>query len=174
VEQGSGGNGNSNNNSLIISPPTSLQLHQQSAQSSNTSNQQQTITPVLYRVVPTTNYGNNSNTSSLTSIITRNEADGTANNNGEFYCFLLNKLGINLMIFLGPNSSTNNYQQVNQMANTQEANHQQQQLILSNISNNSNNNYTNYNSGTVAITSTSGFGAAANSTIARPMQKVKL
>lgn len=94
---------NSNNNSLVISPPSSLQLHPSSQTSltssstaSATSNQQQqTITPsVLYtvqRVVSTSqlqqlpsNYGNNSNASSLTSIIARNETDcGLPNNNGE-------------------------------------------------------------------------------------------
>lgn len=94
-------NANSNNNSLVISPPSSLQLHPSSQTSSSsasaTSNQQQqTITPsVLYtvqRVVSTSqlqqlpsNYGNNSNASSLTSIIARNETDcGLPNNNGEF------------------------------------------------------------------------------------------
>lgn len=96
-------NNNSNNNSLVISPPSSLQLHPSSQTSltsssttSATSNQQQqTITPsVLYtvqRVVSTSqlqqlpsNYGNNSNASSLTSIIARNETDcGLPNNNGE-------------------------------------------------------------------------------------------
>ena len=96
---------NNNNNSLVISPPSSLQLHQSSQQSlasSNTSSltssqqqqqQQQTITPsVLYtvqRVVPTSqlpsNYGSNSNASSLSSIIARNETDcGLPNNNGKF------------------------------------------------------------------------------------------
>jgi hypothetical protein len=93
---------NNNSNSLVISPPSSLQLHPSSQTSltsstaSATSNQQQqTITPsVLYtvqRVVSTSqlqqlpsNYGNNSNASSLTSIIARNETDcGLPNNNGE-------------------------------------------------------------------------------------------
>lgn len=97
-------NNNNNNNSLVISPPSSLQLHPSSQTSltssstaSATSNQQQTITPsVLYtvqRVVSTsqlqqlpTNYGNNSNASSLTSIIARNETDcGLPNNNGESF-----------------------------------------------------------------------------------------
>lgn len=110
VEQLSGSStnnsNNSNNNSLVISPPSSLQLHQ-SSQSSNPSSatssqqQQQTITPsVLYtvqRVVPasqlTSNYGSNSNASSLSSIIARNETDcGLPNNNGEsssvFTCLL--------------------------------------------------------------------------------------
>lgn len=92
-----------NNSSKIISPPSSLQLHPSSQNSltsssttSATSNQQQqTITPsMLYtvqRVVSTSqlqqlpsNYGNNSNASSLTSIIARNETDcGLPNNNGE-------------------------------------------------------------------------------------------
>jgi hypothetical protein len=100
----SNSNNNNNNNSLVISPPSSLQLHQSSQQSLASSNassvtssqqqQQQTITPsVLYtvqRVVPTSqlpsNYGSNSNASSLTSIITRNETDcGLPNNNGEFH-----------------------------------------------------------------------------------------
>lgn len=96
-------NNNSSNSSMIISPPSSLQLHPSSQTSltssstaSATSNQQQqTITPsVLYtvqRVVSTSqlqqlpsNYGNNSNASSLTSIIARNESDcGLPNNNGE-------------------------------------------------------------------------------------------
>lgn len=103
VEQLNGNNtNNNNNNSLVISPPSSLQLHQSSQQSlasSNTSSvtssqqQQQTITPsVLYtvqRVVPTSqlpsNYGSNSNASSLSSIIARNETDcGLPNNNGKF------------------------------------------------------------------------------------------
>jgi hypothetical protein len=100
VEQLNNNNNNSNNNSLVISPPSSLQLHPSSQTSSSsasaTSNQQQqTITPsVLYtvqRVVSTSqlqqlpsNYGNNSNASSLTSIIARNETDcGLPNNNGE-------------------------------------------------------------------------------------------
>lgn len=94
-------NNSSNNNSLIISPPSSLQLHPSSQQSSSstsaTSNQQQqTITPsVLYtvqRVVSTSqlqqlpsNYGNNSNASSLTNIIARNEADCGLPNNGESF-----------------------------------------------------------------------------------------
>lgn len=97
----------SNNNSLVVSPPSSLQLHPSSQTSltssstaSATSNQQQqTITPsVLYtvqRVVSTSqlqqlpsNYGNNSNASSLTSIIARNETDcGLPNNNGESCSF---------------------------------------------------------------------------------------
>jgi hypothetical protein len=102
---------NNNNNSLVISPPSSLQLHPSSQTSltsssttsatSNQQQQQQTITPsVLYtvqRVVSTSqlqqlpsNYGNNSNASSLTSIIARNETDcGLPNNNGKFsYCHL--------------------------------------------------------------------------------------
>lgn len=103
VEQLNNNNNSSNNNSMIISPPSSLQLHPSSQTSltsssttSATSNQQQqTITPsVLYtvqRVVSTSqlqqlpsNYGNNSNASSLTSIIARNETDcGLPNNNGE-------------------------------------------------------------------------------------------
>jgi hypothetical protein len=102
---------NSNNNSLVISPPSSLQLHPSSQTSltssstaSATSNQQQqTITPsVLYtvqRVVSTSqlqqlpsNYGNNSNASSLTSIIARNETDCGLPNNGE--SLLLVKLTI--------------------------------------------------------------------------------
>lgn len=99
-------NNSSNNNSLVISPPSSLQLHpssQTSLTSSSTASvtsnqqQQQTITPsVLYtvqRVVSTSqlqqlpsNYGNNSNASSLTSIIARNETDcGLPNNNGESF-----------------------------------------------------------------------------------------
>lgn len=101
-------NSNNNNNSLVISPPSSLQLHpssQTSLTSSTTSatsnQQQQTITPsVLYtvqRVVSTSqlqqlpsNYGNNSNASSLTSIIARNETDcGLPNNNGESRCSLM-------------------------------------------------------------------------------------
>jgi hypothetical protein len=101
-------NNNSNNNSLVISPPSSLQLHpssQTSLTSSSTASvtsnqQQQTITPsVLYtvqRVVSTSqlqqlpsNYGNNSNASSLTSIIARNETDcGLPNNNGELSSML--------------------------------------------------------------------------------------
>lgn len=104
VEQLNGNNTNNNNNSLVISPPSSLQLHQSSQQSLASSNassvtsnqqqqQQQTITPsVLYtvqRVVPTSqlpsNYGSNSNASSLSSIIARNETDcGLPNNNGKF------------------------------------------------------------------------------------------
>lgn len=111
-------NNNSNNNSLIISPPSSLQLHPSSQTSltsssttSATSNQQQqTITPsVLYtvqRVVSTSqlqqlpsNYGNNSNASSLTSIIARNETDcGLPNNNGESSQFIL--LRFFLLLFL--------------------------------------------------------------------------
>jgi hypothetical protein len=101
VEQLNNNSGSSNNNSLVISPPSSLQLHPSSQTSSSTASatsnqqQQQTITPsVLYtvqRVVSTsqlqqlpTNYGNNSNASSLTSIIARNETDcGLPNNNGE-------------------------------------------------------------------------------------------
>lgn len=99
-------NNNNNNNSLVISPPSSLQLHpssQTSLTSSSTASvtsnqqQQQTITPsVLYtvqRVVSTSqlqqlpsNYGNNSNASSLTSIIARNETDcGLPNNNGKSF-----------------------------------------------------------------------------------------
>jgi hypothetical protein len=101
VEQLSNNSASSNNNSLVISPPSSLQLHPSSQTSSSTASatsnqqQQQTITPsVLYtvqRVVSTSqlqqlpsNYGNNSNASSLTSIIARNETDcGLPNNNGE-------------------------------------------------------------------------------------------
>lgn len=76
VEQGNGG---SNPNSLIITPTSTLQIHQssQASNASSNTNQQQTIAPVLYRVVPT-NYGNNSNASSMT----RNETDGFANSNG--------------------------------------------------------------------------------------------
>ena len=108
VEQLNGNNTNNNNNSLVISPPSSLHIHQSSQQSLASSNassvtssqqqqqQQQTITPsVLYtvqRVVPTSqlpsNYGSNSNASSLTSIIARNETDcGLPNNNGKFFLF---------------------------------------------------------------------------------------
>ena len=104
VEQLNNNSNSSNNNNLVISPPSSLQLHPSSQTSltssstaSATSNQQQqqTITPsVLYtvqRVVSTSqlqqlpsNYGNNSNASSLTNIIARNETDcGLPNNNGE-------------------------------------------------------------------------------------------
>lgn len=101
VEQLNNNNNNNNsNNSSLVSPPSSLQLHPSSQTSSSTASatsnqQQQTITPsVLYtvqRVVSTSqlqqlpsNYGNNSNASSLTSIIARNETDcGLPNNNGE-------------------------------------------------------------------------------------------
>lgn len=116
VEALNSNNSNNNNNSLVISPPSSLQLHpssQTSLTSSSTASvtsnqqQQQTITPsVLYtvqRVVSTSqlqqlpsNYGNNSNASSLTSVIARNETDcGIPNNNGEsshptsFHIFLV-------------------------------------------------------------------------------------
>lgn len=105
-QQLSNNNINNNSNSLIISPPSSLQLHPSSqttltssSSTTITSNhqQQQTITPsVLYtvqRVVSTSqlqqlssNYGNNSNASSLTSIIARNETDcGLPNNNGKSF-----------------------------------------------------------------------------------------
>jgi hypothetical protein len=100
-------NNSNNNNSLVISPPTSLQLHQSSSASSSSASssnqqqsqqQQQTITPsVLYTVqrvvstsqLPPANYGSNSNASSLSSIIARNEQTdcGLPNNNGE--CVLL-------------------------------------------------------------------------------------
>lgn len=97
---------NGNNNSLVISPPSSLQIHPSSqtslasSVSSGSSNQQQqqqqTITPsMLYtvqRVVSTgqlqqlpANYGNNTNASSLTSIIARNETDCGLPINGESF-----------------------------------------------------------------------------------------
>lgn len=127
VEQLNINNNNSNNNSssLVISPPSSLQLHPASQTSltsssttsatSNQQQQQQTITPsVLYtvqRVVSTSqlqqlpsNYGNNSNASSLTSIIARNETDcGLPNNNGEsfFRTFLLLRPYTLLTIIIG-------------------------------------------------------------------------
>ncbi|CAO1418753.1 unnamed protein product [Diamesa tonsa] len=203
-QQLSNNNINNNSNSLIISPPSSLQLHPSSqttltssSSTTITSNhpqqqhqQQQTITPsVLYtvqRVVSTSqlqqlssNYGNNSNASSLTSIIARNETDcGLPNNNG-------------------PSTSTNNnYQQTNQLVNNQDAQQQQQQQqqqhLLhqqqqqsTNISNSNNNlignNYANYGTSTTSITISS--AAATTSTtygtstinpppIPRPMQKV--
>lgn len=102
INNNNNNNNTSNSNSLVISPPSSLQLHPSSSlgssAASGTSNQQQqqSIAPsVLYvqRVVSTSqlqqlssNYGNNSNASnSLTSVMTRNEADcGMPNNNGEF------------------------------------------------------------------------------------------
>ncbi|KAG5671915.1 hypothetical protein PVAND_002084 [Polypedilum vanderplanki] len=112
-------NNSNNNNSLVISPQTSLQINQSSSStSSNASSsnqqqsQQQTITPsVLYtvqRVVstsqlpPPANYGSNSNASSLSSIITRNETDcGLPNNNAPKKGVISEKK--NIFVTLKPN-----------------------------------------------------------------------
>lgn len=75
--EGNVSNNNGGNNLTITSPPPSHQTTQQDA------NPSQTITPsVLYRVVPTS-YGNNSNTSTLSSIMPRNDNEGNLNSNGK-------------------------------------------------------------------------------------------
>ena len=70
--------------------------------------------------------------------------------------------------YLGSNASTNNYQQPDQLANSQEAHPQQIMLQSSNLSS-SNNNLINVNNFGGYSTSS---GYAGNQSIPRPMQKV--
>lgn len=80
--EGNVSNNNGVNNLIITPPPPSQQPS--NASLTLTSNQQQTNPSLIYRVVPTS-YGNNSNTSTLSSILPRNdnvEGNGNLNSNG--------------------------------------------------------------------------------------------